>query len=216
MFWCALCHMDKPLQSTKAMEAHRGYTAGSKPVGKKSCVRGPAGKRNTTIDEQTAEGYLFFTDPPQPSSSRAGSRAGRGSGPSSSRGGCGGGRGCGGQGGRGKKSAVSKAADKARLATLMAVRKEVEAAGGSWDPVRGCAVDSCRAVPDDVECMIAWASRRVRRLKLRERPQQRMRLSTLMPRRMHDWQAVGVGAGGWRAGCERRAQRAEQNLAKMW
>ena len=170
--------------------------------------RGPAGKRNTTTDEQTAEGYLFFTDPPQPSSSRAGSRAGRGSGPSSSRGGCGGGRGCGGQGGRGKKSAVSKAADKARLATLMAVRKEVEAAGGSWDPVRGCAVDSCRAVPDDVECMIAWASRRVRRLKLRERPQQRMRLSTLMPRRMHDWQAVGVGAGGWRAGCERRAQRA--------
>ena len=35
VFWCALCHMDKPLQSTKAMEAHRGYTAGSKPVGKK-------------------------------------------------------------------------------------------------------------------------------------------------------------------------------------
>ena len=37
----------------------------------------------------------------------------------------------------------------------MAVRREVEAAGGSWDPVRGCAVDSCRAMPDDsdVECM---------------------------------------------------------------
>jgi hypothetical protein len=87
-----------------------------------------------------AEGYLFFSEaPPQQPSTAASSRTGRGSrggGPSSSRGR---GRGCGGQGGRGKKSAVSKAADKARLAALMAVRREVEAAGGSWDPVRGCA-----------------------------------------------------------------------------
>jgi hypothetical protein len=42
-------------------------------------------------------------------------------------------------GGRGRKSAATIAADKARLAALMAARKEVERAGGSWDPVRGCA-----------------------------------------------------------------------------
>ena len=31
----------------------------------------------------------------------------------------------------------------------MAARRKVEAGGGSWDPVRGCAVDSRQAVPDD-------------------------------------------------------------------
>ena len=37
----------------------------------------------------------------------------------------------------------------------MAARRELEAAGGSWDPLRGCAVDLCPAVPDDddIECM---------------------------------------------------------------
>jgi hypothetical protein len=111
-----------------------------------------------SVDALRTEGYFFFSEVPQQPSTAAGSSTGRGSrgpssrgsGPSSSRG-----RGCGGQGGRGKKSAVSKAADKARLAALMAVRREVEAAGGSWDPVRGCAVGSSRAVPDDddIECM---------------------------------------------------------------
>ena len=84
-------------------------------------------------------------------------RRSRGCGPSSSGGGHGrsSGRG-GGKGGRGKKTEASKAADKARLATLLAARKEVERAGGSWDPVRGCAKDNnSPAAPDEdeVECM---------------------------------------------------------------
>jgi hypothetical protein len=40
-------------------------------------------------------------------------------------------------------------------AAVLHVGREVEANGGSWDPVRGCAVGSCPAVPDDddIECM---------------------------------------------------------------
>ena len=151
--------MGKPLQSLKAIKAHRGFSSNSKPVGQKSCARGPDGKRNATVDALRAEGYPFFTEAPQQPSTAAGSRTGRGSrggGPLSSRGaGRGSGRGSGGTGSRGNKSAASKAADKARLAALMAVRKEVERAGGSWDPVRGCARVESPAVSDEdeVECV---------------------------------------------------------------
>ena len=49
-------------------------------------------------------------------------------------------------------------ADKARVAALMAARKAVEAAGGSWDPLRGCAVAQSSAQPAqpdeaEVECL---------------------------------------------------------------
>ena len=70
-----------------------------------------------------------------------------------------GGRGGGGGGGRGKKNEATKAADKARLAALMAERRAVEKAGGSWDPLRGCAREGSMPGPaaaeedDDVECM---------------------------------------------------------------
>ena len=73
--------------------------------------------------------------------------------PFSSRGRRGGGSG----GGRGHKSAATKLADKARLAALMAARKAVERAGGSWDPISGCAVKGsvtpAEPADDEVECM---------------------------------------------------------------
>ena len=142
VFWCALCDMAKPLQSLKAIEAHR--------KGKKSCVRGPAGKRTATLDELSATGFLFFSEAPsQPTSAASRSRGRAG-------GGCGGGKSSGrGGSGRGNKSAATKMADKARVAALMAARKEVERAGGSWDPLRGCAVADKGAQPDDgeVECL---------------------------------------------------------------
>ena len=65
-----------------------------------------------------------------------------------------------GGGGRSIKSDATKKADKARLAALMAARKEVECAGGSWDPVCGCAVtvgstskESAQPDEDEVECL---------------------------------------------------------------
>jgi hypothetical protein len=69
VFWCALCDMAKPIQSLKAIEAHR--------IGKKSCMRGAAGARSAAVDQLAAGGYLFFEEPPQPST-LAGSRIGRG------------------------------------------------------------------------------------------------------------------------------------------
>ena len=79
----------------------------------------------------------------------------------------GGGRGGGGRGGSlgrsgggglGNKSAMTKQADRARVAALLAQRKEVERAGGSWDPMLGCARDNVLAGPaepvePEVECM---------------------------------------------------------------
>ena len=67
-------------------------------------------------------------------------------------GGRGGGRG--GGGGRSNKSEATKKADQARLAALMAKRKEVERAGGwsgSWDPIRGCAREDRPAAPAPAE-----------------------------------------------------------------
>ena len=43
------------------------------------------------------------------------------------------------------------------MAALMAARKEVERAGGSWDPLRGCAVADSSPQPaqpdEEVECL---------------------------------------------------------------
>ena len=57
-------------------------------------------------------------------------------------------------------AAASKSSDEravARRTSLLAVRREVERNGGSWDPVRGCAADagSSTAVrnDDEVECV---------------------------------------------------------------
>ena len=144
VFWCASCSMTKPLRSLKAIEAHRN--------GKKSCVRSHDGRRNATIDDLRTDGYLFFSEPPQTSTS-AGSR---------SRGACGRhGRGGRGGSGRGTKSEATKIADKARVAAILAIRKEVERAGGSWDPLRGRAVVASSPQPEqsdqnEVECLGEW------------------------------------------------------------
>jgi len=141
VFWCASCSMTKPLQSLKAIKAHRN--------GQKSCVRSRDGRRNASIDELLTDGFLFFLEPPQTSTS-AGSR---------SRGACGRhGRGGRGGSGRGKKSEATRIADRAQLANFLAARKEVERAGGSWDPMRGCAVGASSPQPEqsdqnEVECL---------------------------------------------------------------
>ena len=98
--------MEKPLQSTKAMTAHRN--------GPKSCVRSSAGKRNGSIQALSSEGFLFFSEPP--AAAQPSGRGGRGA-IFSGRGRGGGNRG----GGRSKKNAASKkgAADQAKLAAFL-------------------------------------------------------------------------------------------------
>ena len=59
--------MDKPLQSKKAMKAHRN--------GPKSCIRARSGARNSSLEESVAEGYIFFTEPPALPASQSGGRA---------------------------------------------------------------------------------------------------------------------------------------------
>jgi hypothetical protein len=199
VFWCALCDMAKPIQSLKAIEAHR--------IGKKSCMRGAAGARSAAVDQLAAGGYLFFEEPPQPST-LAGSRIGRGGrgGPSNS-GGRGGGRGSAGgrgAGGRGKKSAASKAADKARLATLLAVRREVERAGGSWATRCAAAPWTTKAQPRQTMTRSnARASPRARRPRLRGMPQRRTPPSTSTR-----WKTTCDGCAGGNAGkCGGRGAR---------
>ena len=106
VFTCALCATEKPLQSTKAMTAHRN--------GPKSCVRSSAGKRNGSIQALSCEGFLFFSEPP--AAAQPSGRGGRGA-IFSGRGRGGGNRG----GGRGRKNAASKksAADQAKLAAFL-------------------------------------------------------------------------------------------------
>ena len=105
-FTCALCAMERPLQSTKAMTAHRN--------GPKSCVRSSAGRRNGSIQALSSEGFLFFSEPP--AAAQPSGRGGRGA-ILSGRGRGGGNRG----GGRGKKNAASKksAADQAKLVAFL-------------------------------------------------------------------------------------------------
>ena len=103
---------DKPLQSKKAMKAHRN--------GPKSCIRARSGARNSSLEESVAEGYIFFTEPPALPASQSGGRAaarGRSIGGRASRGG---GRARGGGGGRGRKSAATKAREEAALAAFLA------------------------------------------------------------------------------------------------
>ena len=106
VFTCALCAMERPLQSTKAMTAHRN--------GPKCCVRSSAGRRNGSIQALSSEGFLFFSEPP--AAAQPSGRGGHGA-ILSGRGHGGGNRG----GGRGKKNAASKksAADQAKLAAFL-------------------------------------------------------------------------------------------------
>ena len=173
---CELCGED--------LYAHRMDTPIiSHRTGKRSCVRSGRGKAFAAASGgrsgSRARIDAFIMEPPPkaartsaPPSGRSPAVAPRNStpqtvppprAPSSGDGGSmragsgrsGGGRGS--RGGRGNKGAAAKAADKARVAALMAARKEVERAGGSWDPIRGCArKESCspaEPADDEVECI---------------------------------------------------------------
>ena len=143
VFWCALCNDKKPVQSTKAIASHR---AG----GKQSCWRG-SGKPNATLDEQCAEGFLSFSEPPPPPQRSASSRGG-----AVGRGGRGGGRA---GPGRGRKSAATKAAADAKLASFLAAKF------GGQSKFAAQALASSTAGPsasiDDVEVLgeMTWAER---------------------------------------------------------
>ena len=111
VFWCAMCNDPKPKQSLKSIASHR---KGSK----RSCAR-RFGARDAAINQQAADGFLFFSEPPPPPPA-GGNRGGRGMVGRGGRGARGGGRS--GGPGRGRKSEATKAAEKAKLAAFLAAK----------------------------------------------------------------------------------------------
>ena len=142
VFWCALCNDQKPLQSLKAMEAHRGG-------GKRSCWRG-SGRRDGTLDQLRADGFVFFAEPPSAPPQQSKPTGNRGTGGRGARGGGRSGP------GRGRKSEATRAAEKAKLAAFLAAKY---GSGGSKLAAAAAASSDAADAEVEVEGERTWAER---------------------------------------------------------
>jgi len=144
VFWCALCNDQKPLQSLKAMEAHRG---GGKTRGAAGAAAAGATARSTSC-VRTASSSLPSRRPRPPQQSKPTGNRGTGG-----RGAHGGGR----SGpGRGRKSEATRAAEKAKLAAFLVAKY------GSGDSKLAAAAAASSDAADaevEVEGERTWAER---------------------------------------------------------